>query len=287
MTHYADLYYPSFDKRLTLYARDYARADAPLTLLLMHGLTRNSADFEPLCERLKDRYRLIVPDMRGRGLSAWDDQPQNYLPPVYAQDMLALLDQLALERVVLVGTSMGGIMAMIMAATQPQRFAGIVLNDVGPKLEEEGLAAIRAYVGKGERFQSWSEAAAAIRTYFGAAFPDFLEADWQAFAKRCCVQKSDHIVFAYDPKIAEGLTPKDGPPTAAPELWGLWDMLKSIPILALRGGLSTLLSAQTLEKMAKGRDKVSCVTIPNRGHAPLLNEAEAIDAINGFLSALE
>ncbi len=275
--------------RLELFARLYGDAnggDGP-TLLLMHGLTRNSADFEPLVEHLAPRYRLVVPDQRGRGLSDYDSDPENYRPDVYAADMFALLDGLGIARVGLVGTSMGGLIAMVMAVTQPDRVAGIVLNDVGPQIEAAGLARIQGYVGPMQDAASWKEAAARCAAVNAEALPDFGPQDWLAFARRtCCPAPEGHIRFAYDPAIAQS-TQGAQPATLPPDLWPLWDALAAVPVLVLRGAHSDLLAAATVTRMAKQHSgPFTAVDVPGRGHAPILDEPAALSAINAFLPSL-
>lgn len=265
-----------------LFARDYP-GEGPV-LLLMHGLTRNSADFEPLAARMAGRYRLIVPDQRGRGLSAHDPDPANYRADIYAADMFALLDDLAVDRASLIGTSMGGLMAMIMAATHPHRVPAIVLNDVGPELDPAGLSRIAGYVGPSKAFAGWEEAAARCEAINREAFPDFAPADWQAFARRTCrVGKDGLIRFAYDPAIALAFETDDG--VAPPNLWPLWEALGEKPVLVLRGTLSDLLSADTVKRMAQLHPgPFMHVDVLRRGHAPLLDEPEALTALETFLA---
>lgn len=274
--------------RLELYARIYDDAngcDKP-SLVLMHGLTRNSADFEPLVEHLASRYRLIVPDQRGRGLSDYDSDPANYRPDVYATDMFALLDALGIARAGLVGTSMGGLIAMVMAVTQPDRVAGIVMNDVGPKIEEAGLARIQGYVGPMENAESWDEAAARCAAVNAVALPDFGPQDWLTFARRTCRETPDGTIrFAYDPAIA---TSKRGaqPATLLPDLWPLWDALAVIPVLVLRGAHSDLLAAATVKDMgSRHSGPFTAVEVPGRGHAPILDEPAALLAVESFLQS--
>lgn len=276
--------YRSACGRLDLHARDYA-GDGP-ALLLMHGLTRNSADFEPLAGHLAGRYRLIVPDVRGRGLSAHDPDAGNYRPDVYAADMFALLDDLGVERAGLIGTSMGGLMAMIMAATQPARVAALVLNDVGPLLDPAGLARIQGYVGASADAADWDEAAARCAAINAVAFPDFGDADWLAFARRTWRETAQGAIRPdYDPAIAAS-TRDDDPATVPPDLWQLWDMLAAIPALVIRGALSDLLSAATVAEMGRRHaGPFAAVEVPNRGHAPLLDEPAALAAIDAFLKA--
>ncbi|RZK00426.1 MAG: alpha/beta hydrolase [Novosphingobium sp.] len=274
--------YRSACGRLELYARVY-EGEGP-ALLLMHGLTRNSADFEPLAAHLAGRYRLVVPDQRGRGISAYDPDPDNYRPDVYAADMFALLDDLGIASAGLIGTSMGGLMAMIMAATQPARVPAMVLNDVGPRIEAAGLARIQGYVGPTGDAAGWAEAAARCAAINGAAFPDFAEADWLAFARRTCAEMPEgRLRLAYDPAIAASVK-GDNPATVPPDLWPLWDMLAALPVLVIRGALSDLLSAETVAEMGdRHAGPFAAVSVPKRGHAPMLDEPAALAAITRFL----
>lgn len=278
--------YRSACGRLDLYARIYDGAcnDGAPALLLMHGLTRNSADFEPLAERLAGRYRLVVPDQRGRGQSDYDSNPGNYRPDIYSADMFALLDGLGIDRVGLIGTSMGGLMAMIMAVMQPGRISAIVLNDVGPQIEASGLARIQAYVGPSQDAADWNEAAARCAAVNAVALPDFVHDDWLAFAKRVCHETPDgRVRFAYDPAIAVS-TAGEQPATVPPDLWPLWDALAAMPVLVLRGALSDVLSAATVAEMGCRHAGVfAAVEVPGRGHAPILNEPAAIPAVDAFL----
>lgn len=278
--------YRSACGRLDLAARDYPARDAGAPLLLMmHGLTRNSADFEPLAQRLQGRYRMIVPDQRGRGLSQWDDDPAQYRPDVYANDMLALLDYLGVTRAGLVGTSMGGLMAMVMHALRPGLAQAVVFNDIGPVLEPEGLARIQGYVGPADAMADWAEAAARARSINASAFPDYGEAEWSAFARRIALENADGTVsFAYDPAIARGVSGEE-PTTVPPDLWPLWDLLDAVPVLVVRGSLSDLLGAATVEEMAQRHAGVYVsIEVPRVGHAPMLDEPVALTAVEAFLA---
>ena len=285
--------YRSSCGRLDLAARIYPAKglppgqDAPPgpDLLLMHGLTRNAADFEPLIPHLARRYRLIVPDQRGRGLSQWDDVPANYRPDIYCADMFALLDGLGIASVTAIGTSMGGLIAMGMNAMRPDMVWAVVLNDVGPVLDPAGLARIQGYVGSSAPMQSWDEAAERCRAINCTAFPDFTTADWLAFAHRTCTRQADGtIAFAYDPAVSHSIG--DAQPAAAlPDLWPLWQALGAKPVLVIRGELSDLLSAETVETMAAHHPGYfAAVEVPRVGHAPLLNEPDALAAITRFLA---
>ncbi|MEZ5742450.1 MAG: alpha/beta hydrolase [Sphingomonadaceae bacterium] len=275
--------YRSACGRLELFARDYPGDGPPL--LLMHGLTRNSADFEGLAEHLAGRFRLIVPDQRGRGLSQNDPESANYRPDVYAGDMFALLGSLGIERAHLIGTSMGGLMAMVMAVTQPARVGAIILNDVGPELDLSGLERIKGYIVDPRPMESWDACAERCAAINGDAFPDYGPEDWLAFARRTAREDEDgQIVLAYDPAIAGPLV--DAPPEeAVPDLWPVWDMLAEKPVLVVRGANSDLLAPATLTKMAERHSgPFASVEVPDRAHAPMLDEPVALEAIDGFLA---
>ena len=275
--------YRSGDGRLDLHAREYPGAGP--ALLLMHGLTRNAADFEGLAAHLKGRYRLIVPDQRGRGLSDYDPDAANYRPDVYVADMWALLDSLQIDRAGLIGTSLGGLMAMIMGAAKPDRVSAIVLNDVGTELMEEGIERIRSYTGQTNEMGDWGEAANRCKAINAAALPDLTHPDWLAFARRVCIEGPDgNVVFAYDPAISEGLD-EDQPSAVPADLWPVWDMIDTMPALVLRGEISDLLSPATVAEMRRRHSgSFESVVVPKRGHAPLLDEPVALKAIDAFVS---
>lgn len=281
LLRYEDIQYPSADGRLQLYARDYSHRGVEAVLCL-HGLTRNSADFAGLAGHLSAHFRVIAADQRGRGRSEWDTDKTQYNLGVYVADMFALLDHLELEKVSLIGTSMGGLMSMLMAVTAPERFSRIVLNDVGPELATAGLERIRSYVGKGEPVTDWAGAAEASRLVNADAFPDYGLEDWLAFARRTFHEVDGRPVPAYDPAIAEGMAPQSEAVVPA-DLWPVWEKLSGIPILAIRGGLSDLLSAETLERMEASHPRLKTLTLARRGHAPMLDEPEAVAAIDAFL----
>ncbi len=274
--------YRSADGRLDLYAREYP-GEGPV-LLLMHGLTRNSADFEALAGHLASRYRLIVPDQRGRGLSDCDPEPTNYRPDVYTGDMWALLDSLDVHRAGLIGTSLGGLMAMLMAATIFDRVSAIVLNDIGTEVMEEGIERIKSYTGQDKQMADWDEAAKRCKEINSAALPDLADADWLAFARRACVELQDgSVAFAYDPAISR-VFEGDQPKAVPADLWPIWGMIDAMPTLVVRGDISDVLSPDTVAEMSRrhGGPFVS-VVVPDRGHAPLLDEPAALDAIEAFL----
>lgn len=284
---HSKLSYKSADGSLTLHAEQFNPGRASLTVLCLHGLTRNGRDFESLVAHLSDRYRIIIADQRGRGLSERDPNPANYQIPVYVRDMTRLLDQLEVERAVLVGTSMGGLISMVLAAAQPGRVQGIVLNDIGPEVPAAGLARLRHSLGLTAEVRTWADAAAQARRVNGLAFPDYDDAEWLAFARRTYQDdKSGRPVLAYDPVILAGLAHENNPNAVAPTLWPLWTQLYAIPMLVIRGGLSDILSADILERMAASHPHLTALTLPQRGHAPMLDEPAAVAAIDTFLQEI-
>jgi len=176
---------------------------------------------------------------------------------------------------------------MVLAASQPARIKGILLNDIGPEVPAAGLERLRESLTAPAQVSTWTDAARHARHINGHAFPDYTEADWHAFARRIYLEDSTGSpVPAYDPAILQGLTQPPDPNAASATLWPLWGQLESIPILAIRGGLSDILSAATLEKMAARHPKLATLTLPNRGHAPMLDEPAAVGVIDHFLERL-
>lgn len=284
MADFADCFWSSRDG-LKLHYRDYpGRADRP-PLLCLPGLTRNARDFEDLAASLSGEWRLLCPEMRGRGDSAYAKDSASYNPLQYADDLDLLFETTGIARFVAIGTSLGGLLTMLLAMKDPERIAGAVLNDIGPEIEEAGLARIRGYVGQGRSFATWMHAARAMEETQALAFPDFETADWLAMAKRVmALSGNGRIVFDYDMKIAE---PFAGPAaTANPDLWPGIAMLRGKPLLFLRGALSDILGAGTLERMVAAAPDAEAVTIPRVGHAPTLDEPEARAAIARLLARL-
>ena len=269
---------------LRLFSRVYAGpgADAPVVVCL-HGLMRNGRDFEDLAPHLAARYRVVVPDVRGRGLSARDPNFNNYQVPTYVSDLLPLFAGLGVKRASIVGTSMGGLMAMVVAVMQPQLVASIVLNDVGAELDPLGLERIRGYAGKSAPVHSWEQAVAQVRDIYGSAWPGLSDERWERIARLSYRANAQGEPEAdADPLIAEPLRDTKA---AAPNLWPLWGALAKVPILAIRGENSDILSPATLERMQREKPDLKVLEVANRGHAPLLDEPECLAAIDEFLAA--
>ena len=270
---------------LRLHYRDYPGPKDKPPLLCLHGLTRNARDFAGFAQRYSPSWRVITLDFRGRGASDYDPVPARYNPLTYARDVLEMLDALEVPEAVFVGTSLGGLVTMTIAATAPQRIAAAILNDVGPELAATGLDRIRSYVGKDARFANWDEAARAISVTQGPSFPNYGHNEWVAMARRNCRERDGEIMFDYDMAIA--LPFETQGPTPKVDLWPFFKSLGEHPLLVVRGELSDLLSAATLEKMHEAVPDMKSVTVPSIGHAPMLDEPEAVAAIDGFLSGLD
>lgn len=282
MSDYSDGFWQSRDG-LKLHYRDYpGRSDRP-PVICLHGLTRNARDFTNLATRISGEWRVICPEMRGRGDSSYAKDASTYVPAQYVEDLKDLLEQVGIDRFVVIGTSLGGIMTMLAAEQMSDRIAGAVINDVGPVLAPEGLKRIAAYVGQGRTFPTWMHAARALEQGHRPAYPDFHIADWLAMAKRLMTLSSNgRIVFDYDMKIAEPFASID--PDNQPDLWAGLDALAGRPLLFLRGDLSDILSEPTFGRMKDHLPGAEFLTIRNIGHAPTLDEAEAVAAIDRVLA---
>ena len=273
---------------LSLYAKAYGPAAAKLNVLCLHGLTRNHKDFEPMIAALPGHYRFIAVDVRGRGRSAFDPEPNNYSPAIYAKDMGALLDKLGIARVALIGTSMGGLISLLMTRRMPKRIAGVVLNDVGPVVEKAGIARIAGYAGKVRPVTGWESAAEAVKTIQGAAFPDLPEERWTDFARRTYRElPTGEVVLDYDPNIARSLGKVKPGALTNFALWRMFGGLKKTPLLVVRGETSDILSEKTALEMVRRHPDAKLATVPRVGHAPILDEPEAVSAITDFLARLE
>lgn len=285
--HYEDRFWTSSDG-LSLHYRNYPgpEGSTALPVLCMHGLTRNARDFASLAEDLATKRRVIVTEMRGRGQSDYAKVSDSYTPAVYVGDVEKLLAELGITRFIAIGTSMGGLMTMLMAATAPGRMAAVVMNDIGPEVETAGLSRISGYVGQGRSYPTWVHAARGLAEAHGAAFPDFDLDQWLEMAKRTMVvTQNGRISFDYDMAIAE---PFAKPGNAAPpDLWLAYEALRDVPMLLVRGGLSDLLSEETVRQMGVRNRAMTAITVPRVGHAPTLDEPEVRAAIHALLDGVE
>ncbi|HEX7719909.1 MAG TPA: alpha/beta hydrolase [Woeseiaceae bacterium] len=276
-------YYESTDG-LRLFYRDYAPEHPGATVLCLPGLTRNSRDFDDLAAHLSATRRVLTPDLRGRGHSAHDPDWRNYHPATYTGDIWKLLDSLDVDNVIIIGTSLGGIIAMGMAMQKPTRIRGVVMNDVGPEIAPEGLQRIQKYTGLLPPVGSWEEAIAQTREIYGTWLPGLTEDGWRKMAWRAYRENNDGVPqLDIDPNIGRAIREAGAP---GGDLWAAFDALQDIPTLVLRGELSDILSADTLTRMQERKPDLVAVTVSNRGHVPLLNEPECIAAIDRFLGGL-
>jgi len=284
MPPYENRYWWSNDG-LRLHYRDYpGPADRP-PILCLPGLTRNARDYHDLALRLSPDWRVIAIDLRGRGDSGYAKDPMSYVPLTYVQDVEALLRELDVARYVAFGTSLGGIVAMLLAGTARERLAGLVLNDVGPEISPEGLSRIRGYVGKSNTWPTWLHAARAVAEANESVYPDFQLEDWLAMAKRLYrLNSAGRIVLDYDMKIAEPFRVPGN--EAGPDMWRALEGLKTVPTLLVRGATSDVLAANVAERMAGVLEQGDLLTIPATGHAPTLDEPEAIAAIDRLLTRI-
>src|SRR4051812_30714544 len=237
---YTDRYFTVRDG-LKLHFRDYPGADDRPPLLCLPGLTRNARDFADFAERYSPRFRVIALDFRGRATSEYDPLPSRYNPLTYAGDVVELLDQLDVPQAIFVGTSLGGLVTMVIAATAPQRIAAAIINDVGPDVDPDGIDRILTYVGNDVRFRNWDEAADTIAANYGSNFERFTHDDWVAMAKRNCREENGEVRFDYDMAIAEPF--KTAGPVAQVDLWPLFAALGTKPLLVIRGEKSDLLTS--------------------------------------------
>jgi pimeloyl-ACP methyl ester carboxylesterase len=284
MAAWSDGYWSSSDG-LRLHFRDFAGDPSRPPIVCIPGLTRNARDFEGVAERLAGRWRLLCVDLRGRGASEHARDPMSYVPARYADDIEDLLREQGLERAVFFGTSLGGIVTMLLAQRDNSRIAGALINDIGPVLETRGLDKIRGYVGRSQNWPTWLHAARAIAEAQGDRYPEWKIEDWIAYAKRLCrLTPNGRVVFDYDMRIAEPFKVPGG--EAGFDMWDAWRGLAGVPTLLLRGELSDLLSAETEQRMAQEVPTLETVLVPRVGHAPTLDEPAAAEAIECFLERL-
>jgi pimeloyl-ACP methyl ester carboxylesterase len=276
---------------LRLHVRSYGpRGGAALPVVCLPGLARTAADFEALATALSNHAvaprRVLALDSRGRGRSDYDPNAQNYSLPVELSDLVAVLTALEIARAVFVGTSRGGMLTMLLAATRPTVIAGCVLNDIGPVIDIKGVMRIKTYVGKLPPPASFADAAAMLRSLFGSQFPKLSDAEWLAFARRTFKEADGCLVPDYDPKLASTLEAVDLE-RPLPDLWKEFDALAGIPVMVVRGGNSDILAPATVEAMRARHPGLEVVEVPDQGHAPLLTEPDIIAHIADFVLRCE
>ncbi|MGB8275623.1 MAG: alpha/beta hydrolase [Alphaproteobacteria bacterium] len=267
---------------LRLYYRDYGpHGSRAAPLLCLTGLTRNSKDFHRLASTYSARRRVLCLDYRGRGRSDYDPDWRNYAIPTYVTDVRHLLAANDIHGVVIVGTSLGGMVAMVIAAAFPAVLRGVVLNDIGPEVEAAGMARILAYIRNLRPLPDWPTAARELKRCFPRLSLQTDE-EWLTFARATLREGSDGLLYPdWDMNL---LKPFRG---AAPvSLWNLFQALSRVPLMAVRGGISDVFRPETLAKMAAARPDMVQVTVPNVGHVPTLREPEVTPALEAFLARL-
>lgn len=268
---------------LTLHYEDEG-SGAPV--LCLAGLTRNSRDFDFLAPHLP-HTRLIRMDYRGRGLSDHDPEYMNYSIMREAQDAVELLDHLGLERVTLMGTSRGGLIAMLLGFAHKSRLNGVILNDIGPVVDAGGLERIMDYVGKEPNFPTYAAAAAGLKAVFEGDFPGVSLNRWLVQAEFMWAERGkETLALRYDPRLRDALVGQAGV-GEAPDLWQLFEALEGLPLASIRGANSDLLTAETQAEMARRHPGMISATVPDRGHVPFLDEPEALTAILALLEQVK
>lgn len=287
MPSFEDRYYNSADG-IRLHYRDYAGPSDLPPVICLPGLTRNARDFEPLAEAIAGEWRVLALDFRGRGLSAPDPDPSHYLPPYYAADVLKLLDQLGIADAVFVGTSLGGLVTMLIARSDEERIAGALINDVGPELDRTGIERIRGYVGQARQWSSWTEAGTALSESQGDVFPGWNAPEWERYARRLCREDDGSIVLDYDMAIAAPFAAANASDAPQPDLWPLLNGFRGKPVTILRGERTDLFAADVAERMVREiGDSAELVSIPGVGHAPTFDEPESIAAVRRLLDRVK
>ena len=283
MTDGEPRFYRSSDG-LELCYRHYGEDHDTLPVVCLPGITRNSRDFEDLAPHLASRYPVICPDFRGRGLSARDPDWRNYRPTTYVGDVLSLLDTLSIPRAAFVGTSLGGLVSNLIAAESPARVGGVVLNDVGPVIGPEGLARIKAYIGRAAPVADWDAAVAQFREIYEIAWPGLPDAAWQRLVRRSYRENARGVPeLDMDPMIGEAAR-KVG--TGLDDPWALFAAMRDLPLLVLHGEHSDILTDDIVAEMKRAKPDLRHVVVGNRGHVPLLDEPEVLAALDDFLETL-
>lgn len=290
MSVYDERFYLSKDG-LRLFYRDYPNEAAKTPVLCIPGLTRNAIDFDFIAAHIARTRRVLVTDLRGRGRSAYDPDARNYSVPVETRDVLGLVSELNLPKVIVLGTSRGGVIAMTMASFAPGLVAAAILNDMGAQLDASGLERIYQVLRSPPSFASWEDATQALKRNNERLFPNVGEDRWREFARALYREHEGRIVGNYDPKfpraILEGSGTNPRTDAGAADLWKWFAALRDVPALVLRGENSELLSAGTVAEMKVRKPDLATVMVKDRGHVPFLDEPEAVAAIDAFLSGID
>ena len=268
---------------LRLHMKDWGVASSALPVVCLPGLSRTADDFDSLAARLSPTRRVVALDYRGRGLSDRDPDWKHYDLFVENIDILTVLEAVGIEAAIFVGTSRGGLHTMLMTGTRPKALRAVVLNDIGPVLEVAGLRRIQSYVGKLPRPSSWAGAVEIAKGIMGAHFTGLGEADWEVYARQTFEETEAGFAPRYDAAIMKAFAQMDLD-KPIPALWPQFDALAPVPVLAIRGENSDLLSPQTLAEMARRHPHFEAMTVPGQGHAPLLRDEPTLARIEAFIA---
>ncbi len=288
---FEDIYYTSRNG-LRLHARRYPAAGGTgrhaRPALCLPGLTRNGRDFHELAVALSKRSNtprtVYTLDYRGRGLSDFDPDWRNYALQIELLDVIDFITLTGLHDAALIGTSRGGLITMLLASAQPTAIGAVVLNDIGPVIEHEGMARISGYVGRVPLPISWPDAARMMRELNRRHFPEISDTVWEDVARQWYNDKNGKPAPGYDSNLGNALSVLDGP---LPALWPQFEALKRIPLMVVRGENSDILTAATVDEMRRRHPAMATVTVANQGHAPLLKDPSTIEAIRHFLTAAD
>ena len=281
---FAERFFTSADG-LQLYFRDYPNESPQTPALCLPGLTRNSRDFEHLAAWLSQSRRVICPDLRGRGRSEYDSNWRNYHPVRYSADTWQLLYQAGIDNVIIFGTSLGGWMAMLMNNEQPTRVRAAVMNDIGPETNPQGIARVVAGAGRLDTVDSVAKAIEQVKSVYDVAFPDWSDRQWREYTEITYCQSEDgRYDLNFDRNI--GHAAREGVSGLSADPWTLFDNLANTPTLVIHGALSDILTPEIIAKMQSRKPDLRVANVANRGHAPLLDEQEAVDAISAFLDTI-
>lgn len=283
---FSEHYYSSPDG-LDLYYREYGTAEDACPLLCLPGLTRNSGDFHSFALRYSKTRKVYALDYRGRGKSAYDANYRNYNPQVYLGDIFAFLTEKGITQALFVGTSLGGLLTMAMAGLARSFIAGVILNDVGPEVDQSGGSRILEYVGKDVRFPTLEAATAHHKDSYLGAYPDLDATGWTDVTGNTYTrdEAAGNFRLNYDLNLGEALAEQFSKGEQV-DLWPFFRALDDVPLLAIRGALSDVLSAEVFARMQKENPKMEAVLLANRGHIPLLDEPAAREKMDHFIAGI-
>ena len=273
---------------LSLHALEFgSRASVRTPVMCLPGFSRTAEDFRTLAEALaREDRRVLALDSRGRGRSQFDSDPNNYSLAVELADLISVLTALEAMPAILIGSSRGGLLAMLLAAQRPTMLAGALLNDIGPVIETKGLLRIKGYLGKLPTSRSFAEGAEILRKLSEDQFPKLTEADWLTAARRTWREDGNALVLTYDPRLADAFA-AFSPDAAPPPIWEQFDALAHVPLMVVRGANSDILSTQTVAAMRERRGSIESLEVPDQGHTPLLAEPDVIARIAAFVASCD